>query len=1006
MKHRVFLCIFLFSLGLQLLFAAPQMWQNELAIRQGMNINWTQTTAANPDGSMIIVWSDTRFGERDLWAQKVDCEGNFLWNCGNPLLITSGSNLQINPIIIPTTDNCLVIAWISTYYPSEDPVLAQKINQNGEALWQENGIVISEDMDFRDPLYGCSDNAGGVYLAWNAYENDSANIYAAHILASGCKTWDPNGIQLTDSIIDRNLSCMIADGAGGFIFGYLGRNNYQRDLYLNRILFNGSSAWNGAIVVSDAVRDQDQAVIASDGTGSFIIAWRDNRELNSHKIFAHRINRDGQFLWNEPILVSTGLTTYSQNLPQITGASDSGVIVAWSDFRDGYEHSRLYAQKISPNGDLVWNSEGVPLSQSQSDQQNPRLTNDDAGGCYFVWEDTRNGGYYIRDIYAQHITNSGTTLWNDYGCCICNNSSDQFASSIQRASDKLLISWADYRTGSCDIYYQALSHTGNPLLEQNGKLVCRGMDGDAIDPILLKQSNNAVLVWKDSRQYYFGYRIYFQIVTPEHSLLLPANGKPITTYTGHDQSNFSATMVSDNQIAVTWVEDTGDSSKVYAQLLSPTGDYLWGDTGIAVAQYSSMYQRDPKISFENGYIYIGWSDLEMNGSDYNVYRVKGQKFDIAGNPLWGANGKLISEDHIHLNPPECLMQQLVNRYFIWISVDRLYVKLVDTDGNTVPGWNPEGKPAANYTDDFYIEIYPKAAAENDGLVLTWEDLRGDFIGSIYAQKFNSDGSYAWDPSGVIIKESDSEQNQASIFVADGIYIPWCDYLSGFYYNAAIQKLSLNGEYAWDSQGTYIAQQTDNQSDPVIAALDDQNLLIAWAESQNNQRDIYVKRFNPNGEFQDADAEFPVCITQNCQYSPQMVSAGNDKVYIAWTDDRSSGSNSIDGLYMQLLDYSLVANHDVTTTAPIAALYDNYPNPFNPETTIQFSLPHAGKAKLEVFNIKGQMVRTLVDNALDAGIHKITWNGKNQDNRTVGSGVYFYRLTTCNQSMTKKMILMK
>jgi len=80
---------------------------------------------------------------------------------------------------------------------------------------------------------------------------------------------------------------------------------------------------------------------------------------------------------------------------------------------------------------------------------------------------------------------------------------------------------------------------------------------------------------------------------------------------------------------------------------------------------------------------------------------------------------------------------------------------------------------------------------------------------------------------------------------------------------------------------------------------------------------------------------------------------------------------------------------------------NYPNPFNPATTIVFNLPFASDTKLEVYNILGQRVATLVDEYLNSGEYSFEWDGRN-----VASGIYLYRLTTNEFSTTKQMVLMK
>jgi hypothetical protein len=88
------------------------------------------------------------------------------------------------------------------------------------------------------------------------------------------------------------------------------------------------------------------------------------------------------------------------------------------------------------------------------------------------------------------------------------------------------------------------------------------------------------------------------------------------------------------------------------------------------------------------------------------------------------------------------------------------------------------------------------------------------------------------------------------------------------------------------------------------------------------------------------------------------------------------------------------------------LIGNYPNPFNPSTTISYSLSEAGITSLQIFNIKGQLVRTLVNDVRDPGDHTVVWNGEDNSAKTVPSGIYFYRLETSNSSHVKKMLLMK
>lgn len=85
---------------------------------------------------------------------------------------------------------------------------------------------------------------------------------------------------------------------------------------------------------------------------------------------------------------------------------------------------------------------------------------------------------------------------------------------------------------------------------------------------------------------------------------------------------------------------------------------------------------------------------------------------------------------------------------------------------------------------------------------------------------------------------------------------------------------------------------------------------------------------------------------------------------------------------------------------------NYPNPFNPETTINYSIKKDLNVLIEIYNIKGQKVKTLVDEFRKAGYHSVIWNGKDSGGKPVSSGLYFYRMKTDKYQKIRKMLLLK
>ena len=89
------------------------------------------------------------------------------------------------------------------------------------------------------------------------------------------------------------------------------------------------------------------------------------------------------------------------------------------------------------------------------------------------------------------------------------------------------------------------------------------------------------------------------------------------------------------------------------------------------------------------------------------------------------------------------------------------------------------------------------------------------------------------------------------------------------------------------------------------------------------------------------------------------------------------------------------------------LIQNYPNPFNPETTISFSINERDAVSVEIFNLKGQKVRTLINNQVfDPGMHSVVWNGRDNQSREISSGVYFYRVSYQGQVQTRRMMMIK
>jgi len=89
-----------------------------------------------------------------------------------------------------------------------------------------------------------------------------------------------------------------------------------------------------------------------------------------------------------------------------------------------------------------------------------------------------------------------------------------------------------------------------------------------------------------------------------------------------------------------------------------------------------------------------------------------------------------------------------------------------------------------------------------------------------------------------------------------------------------------------------------------------------------------------------------------------------------------------------------------------ALHYNYPNPFNPVTTMLYDLPETGHTRLIIYDLLGREVHVLIDRVMDPGYYSTQWNGRNQQGQMVGAGVYLYQIQSNGFIQTRKMLLLK
>ena len=154
---------------------------------------------------------------------------------------------------------------------------------------------------------------------------------------------------------------------------------------------------------------------------------------------------------------------------------------------------------------------------------------------------------------------------------------------------------------------------------------------------------------------------------------------------------------------------------------------------------------------------------------------------------------------------------------------------------------------------------------------------------------------------------------------------------------------------------------------------------------------------------------------NLSYNPDQM-AGHNFGFDVFVDEDGDGIFCLMSLISTGVIYerqlAVICLTDMPTSTPDdlpqqrSGLDQNYPNPFNPATTIDFYLASAGKTVMKIFDVRGNLVRTLMNEAVSAGNHSVVWDGTDNSGRQVASGSYFYQLETNGRLMTKKSLLIK
>jgi len=402
-----------------------------------------------PDGlgGTITTWADNRDGSYDIYAQRLNGLGVAYWTA----LLCFSLGDQTSPQIVTDGTGGAIVTWEDTRNGNPD-IYAQRVDASGNPMWFLNGVALCTDASVQHAPFIVSDGAMGAIVVWTDQRNGGANkdIYAQRV-NSGVVQWTVNGVSVDADGADQFNPSVVTDGAGSAIVTFENQG-FDIDVYAEHLnAVNGSSSWAKKVVCT-APGDQTNTVATPDLAGGVIVAWDDRRGGGNTDIYAQRLNASGSPLWPANGAVVC-IASFDQIVPQIVSSTIGGAIVAWSDQRS--DPGDIYAQQLNASGVAQWILNGVTVCTAPGEQAfHPRsseIAPDGGGGAYVTWEDRRAGP---ADIYAQQVTIGGAVQLTPSGAALCTAVGQQTQPAIAYTGPfgDAVVAWEDERNEGASVH--------------------------------------------------------------------------------------------------------------------------------------------------------------------------------------------------------------------------------------------------------------------------------------------------------------------------------------------------------------------------------------------------------------------------------------------------------------------------------------------------------------------------------------------------------------------------
>lgn len=432
--------------------------------------------------------------------------GKVVWN-PDGVPVSTALGFQSAHHTTTDSEHGLIIVWADGRSPSTQyDIYAQRVSAEGEALWQQDGKpVVTKEENQVGPRVA-SDGIGGAFVAWSDYRNqENYDVFVQRLDSDGNLLWTTNGITVTWGFSDQYAANLVPDGAGGVFVVWedwperSGGDITQMDvnIYAQRIDGDGNLLWASPITIAAAPRLQYVSDVASGVGGDFFVTWCDLRDPED-AIYAQRISANGDILWElDGALVSANpaLQYPGPILPDGAG----GAYVAWRDFRTNHNRADAYLQHLSADGSLVWAAD-LPVAADYTCAEGPEaLVSDENGGVIVIASSSTDGA---GDVLAQRVNSAGEFVWGAKPVSLTPWSGYQgLPVAVPDGQGGAYVAWLDTYFGASDVWAQHLAASGVCLWPNHGVEISGAVGYQQALAAVADGDGGLIVAWQDGPHY-------------------------------------------------------------------------------------------------------------------------------------------------------------------------------------------------------------------------------------------------------------------------------------------------------------------------------------------------------------------------------------------------------------------------------------------------------------------------------------------------------------------------